>query len=164
MIYDSKIYISIYIYVFLSGYSPLIGPELQDPRCSCIHRVCVPGSILFEEPKLDPFRVSFQPEGQAIGNIANSLQGIANREQLIGNIYIRDTWGIYVYMYMTNIFGVGDHFQVLKVPFGTCTGKMFLVLGDHFQVLEVSEGTKTFLGAGDHFQVLKVSEGTCTLR
>ena len=39
--------------------------------------------------------------------------------------------------------GVGDHCQVLEVPEGTCTGKIFL-------------------GAGDHFQVLKVSKGTCT--
>ena len=29
-------------------------------------------------------------------------------------------------------------------------------VGDHFQVLRVSEG----IGVGDHFQVLRVSEGT----
>ena len=40
-------------------------------------------------------------------------------------------------------FGVRDHFQVLKVSEGTCTGKIFLGVGDHFQVLQVPRGTCT---------------------
>ena len=67
-------------------------------------------------------------------------------------------------MYRKNTLGVADHFQVLKVSFGTCTGKICLGLGDHFQVLKVSEGTctgKIFSRVGDHFQVLKMLEGTC---
>ena len=33
------------------------------------------------------------------------------------------------------MFGVGDHFQVLKVLEGACTGKIFWGVGDHFQAL-----------------------------
>ena len=41
---------------------------------------------------------------------------------------------IHIIINMNNNFGVGDHFQVLRVSEG-------VGVGDHFQVLRVSEGT-----------------------
>ena len=49
---------------------------------------------------------------------------------------------------------MGDHFQVLKVSEGTCTGQIFLGVGDHSQVLTVSEGTCTVLRTYNISQIL----------
>ena len=35
---------------------------------------------------------------------------------------------------------MGDHFKVLKVPEGACTGKILLGVGVHFQVLRCLKG------------------------
>ena len=53
------------------------------------------------------------------------------------NIYIYDN-------HLGGKWGVGDHFQVIKVS-ETCTGQMFWGVGDHFQVHKVFEETCTVL-------------------
>ena len=47
-----------------------------------------------------------------------------------------------------NSFGVGDHFQILKVSIGTCIEQIFVGIGDP--------------GIGDPLQVHKVPFGKCT--